>query len=114
MSVQAKELAHTIIQFLQSHGAIMELPDVLTELNAYYDAHIRRNNVAVVKTTQQLSAEEETAIRQELPEIFGRELDVEVVLDESLLGGFTIQVGDIVIDRSLKSKLAEVKRVLLH
>ena len=34
---------------------------------------------------------------------------LEIVKDESLLGGFTIQVGSKLYDRSLKTKLAEIK-----
>lgn len=114
MTAQANELAQTFIKFLESHGATQELGDVIAHLNEYYDQKIRKSDVAIVKTSTLLSDTETTEIQLELKKIFNKELRIETIIDPELVGGIRIQVGDVVIDRTLRSKLNEIKNVLLR
>ena len=43
---------------------------------------------------------------------FGREVEVETAIDESLIGGAVIDAGDVVIDGSLKGKLERMQSAL--
>jgi F-type H+-transporting ATPase subunit delta len=45
---------------------------------------------------------------------FGREVEVETAVDESLIGGAVIDAGDVVIDGSLKGKLGRLQAALAH
>ena len=43
---------------------------------------------------------------------FGREVELESAVDASLIGGAVIDAGDVVIDGSLKGKLARLQTAL--
>jgi len=43
---------------------------------------------------------------------FGRKLNVSVQLDESLIGGVRVVVGDEVLDTSVKARLEQMKAAL--
>ncbi|KLB15691.1 F0F1 ATP synthase subunit delta, partial [Xanthomonas hortorum] len=45
---------------------------------------------------------------------FGREVDITTAVDASLIGGAVIDTGDVVIDGSLKGKLARLQSSLAH
>ncbi len=47
-----------------------------------------------------------------LGRIYGRDVSVQLHVDQSLLGGLTIAVGDEVIDGSLSSRLAAAETQL--
>ena len=51
-------------------------------------------------------------IRTALKKRFGREVELETAVDESLIGGAVIDAGDVVIDGSVKGKLARLEAAL--
>ncbi len=52
------------------------------------------------------------AIRDGLKRRFGREVELETAIDESLIGGALIDAGDVVIDGTVKGKLARLQSAL--
>ena len=53
-------------------------------------------------------------IKAALKKRFGREVEVETAIDASLIGGAVIDAGSVVIDGSLKGKLARLHSALTH
>ena len=53
-------------------------------------------------------------IRAALRKRFGREVEIEAAVDEDLIGGAVIAAGDVVIDGSLRGKLARLQSALAH
>ena len=53
-------------------------------------------------------------IKAALKKRFGREVEVETAIDASLIGGAVIDAGSVVIDGSLKGKLARLQSALTH
>ena len=51
-------------------------------------------------------------IRVALRQRFGCEVELDTAIDESLIGGAVIDAGDVVIDGSLKGKLARLQSAL--
>ena len=51
-------------------------------------------------------------IRAALKKRFGRDVEIETAVDASLIGGAVIDAGDVVIDGSLKGKLARLQSAL--
>ena len=51
-------------------------------------------------------------IKAALKKRFGREVEIETAVDESLIGGAVIDAGDVVIDGSLKGKLGRLQSAL--
>lgn len=68
--------------------------------------------VAHVRTSVRLSAEQEQRLTDQLSNLYGRAISLQVELDPSLIGGLVVRVGDEVIDGSVSSKLAAARRGL--
>ena len=67
---------------------------------------------ARVTAASELPAAELESIRDALKRRFGREVELETAIDESLIGGAVIAAGDVVIDGSLKGKLSRMQSAL--
>lgn len=67
---------------------------------------------ALVTSAIPLSQEDVTAVVQRLSEITGRQVVVETQVDERILGGLVVRIGDRLIDGSTKSRLEALKRQL--
>jgi len=75
-------------------------------------AERRQRLIAVVRTATDLSAEQRRRLADALAGIYGHEVYVNIVIDPEVMGGMTIQVGDELIDASVASRLAAVRRKL--
>ncbi len=67
---------------------------------------------ARVRVAVALRPDEEQALRQALERYFHRPLELEIIVDPSILGGVRVRVGDTVIDGSLRGKLDALRRHL--
>ena len=67
---------------------------------------------ATVTSATALSADEVEQLRAALKRRFGREVELETAVDANLIGGAVIDAGDVVIDGSLKGKLARLQTAL--
>jgi F-type H+-transporting ATPase subunit delta len=88
--------------------------DVIAEELADLAAARRNRSVARVRTAVALSDAQEQRLTGTLSQLYGRAVSLQVELDESLLGGMVIRVGDEVIDGSVAGKLAVARRALPH
>lgn len=90
---------------------------LLPEIAGLFDAQ-RAEDEHVVKATitsaNELDAAELAKLRAALVKRFGREVDVTTAVDASLIGGAVIDAGDVVIDGSLRTKLARLGAALAH
>ena len=90
---------------------------VLPEIAGLFDA-MRAEDEHVVKATitsaTPLSDADVAKLRASLVKRFGREVEVTTAVDASLIGGAVIDAGDVVIDGSLKTKLARLGAALAN
>jgi len=103
----AKEITDGIIQLLEKRGQIALLPQIV-ELLEMHSASKSRYNVAIIRTSLPLQQEERDALKNQLSQMFGRTLHVDEQIDESIVGGMFIQVGDTVLDYTLSSHLKQI------
>ena len=89
-------------------GLLPEIAGLYEELRADAEHVVK----ARVTSAAALPAGELEGIRAALKKRFGREVDVESAVDASLIGGAVIDAGDVVIDGSLKGKLARLQSAL--
>lgn len=70
------------------------------------------NNVQVAKVTTAfpLTPALETKIQQKVKELTGNEAKIENIIDESIIGGFILRVGDIQYNGSVQAQLNNLKR----
>ncbi|MGI5125483.1 F0F1 ATP synthase subunit delta [Pseudonocardia sp. CA-107938] len=72
----------------------------------------RDRYVAHVRTPVRLSAAQEQQLAESLTRVYGRPISLQVELDESILGGLVVKVGDELIDGSVASRIAAARRTL--
>ena len=67
-------------------------------------------DVAYVTTAVPMDAAMEKKILKQLTTITGNELTIENTVDENIIGGFVLRVGDLQYDASIVNKLNNLKR----
>lgn len=70
--------------------------------------------VAKIRVIKPLTAEEETALVKKLEAMTGKKIEPMYYTDPSILGGVVIQIGDQVIDGSLKRQIRNMEHALLQ
>jgi F-type H+-transporting ATPase subunit delta len=68
---------------------------------------------AVARTALPLSADETKALQQKVAGMTGRTVDLRVEVDESLIGGLTVRVGDTLYDASVRGRLERLRERLM-
>lgn len=85
-----------------------EIAGLFEELRAESERVVR----AKVTSAGELAAAELESIKAALRRRFDREVEVETAVDASLIGGAVIDTGEVVIDGSLRGKLARLQASL--
>jgi F-type H+-transporting ATPase subunit delta len=75
-------------------------------------AERRQRLIAVVRAAAEPTAQQRRRLAEALAAIYGHEVYINVVIDPTVIGGLTIQVGDELIDASVVSRLVAVRRKL--
>jgi F-type H+-transporting ATPase subunit delta len=68
--------------------------------------------VATVTTARELSQDEQQRLTAALAQQYGKDVQLHVVVDASLIGGLRVEIGDDVIDGTVLSRLDEARRRL--
>jgi F-type H+-transporting ATPase subunit delta len=85
------------------------LPAIAAEFSNAYNVH-KGIQKASVATTFALDANMKKEMEELVRKISGKaQIDLEQKVDETLIGGFILNVGDKQIDASIKSKLKSLK-----
>lgn len=92
------------------YGEIDSILDYfLTEIKKY-----KGIGVAYVTTAAELHAEQKAKVEQRLLETTDyKKMEMHYAVDEELIGGMVIRIGDRVVDSSIKTKLNDLTRQLL-
>ena len=87
--------------------------EILSQVTSkYMFLYNQMNNVQVAKVTTAfpLTPSLETKIQQKVKELTGNEAKIENIIDESIIGGFILRVGDIQYNGSVQAQLNNLKR----
>jgi len=82
------------------------------DLCAAIAARRREQLIAVVRSAVELSATERRRLADALAASYGHHVYLNVVIDPSVMGGISVQIGDELIDGTVASRLAAVRRKL--
>ncbi len=75
-------------------------------------AELRERAVATVTTARPLTAEQEERLRAALSRQVGRDVNVRVVIDPTVIGGVRVSLGDEVIEGTVAGRLTDAQRKL--
>ncbi|SEL85170.1 ATP synthase F1 subcomplex delta subunit [Maribacter orientalis] len=101
-----------------TEGSISMLVDnkrigMLNEVALKYiilNEQLKGKGVAYVTTAVPLNAEMEKKVLKQVATITGDEVTIENKIDESIIGGFILRIGDLQYDASIANKLNNIKR----
>ena len=85
------------------------------KLNQMEKIDLERKNIlsAIVKTAVPLLENEVASLKEKLEKQYNKKIVMTTEIDKSLLGGVYVRVGNDVIDGTIKSKLEEMKNIML-
>lgn len=106
-------LVFNLAILLVSKGILSRSGDILQQYNSLLDAH-RGVERARVTTALPLGIEEKEVVSRRLGEIVDRKVVIDGQLDPSIIGGFIAQIGDTLIDGSIRQKLETLKKNLVE
>ncbi|WP_214321530.1 F0F1 ATP synthase subunit delta [Nonomuraea sediminis] len=75
-------------------------------------AQQRQRLVAVVRSAVELSEEQKRRLAAWLKSSYGRDVHLNVEVDPRVLGGFSVRIGDEIIDTTIVGRIEEVRRRL--
>jgi F-type H+-transporting ATPase subunit delta len=105
-------LARNLLYSLAERGDLALLGSVITSLRARMQQATSGPTPVEVTTAVPIEAEQRTALEQKLAEQYGANLAYTYNVDNTILGGMIVRVGDKLIDGSVASRLAALKQTL--
>jgi len=100
-----------LVSFVVGSGRARDLPAIIDRLVARAAAE-RNRVVAEVRSAVPLTGEQIERLTTALGNATGKQVQVKVVVDPSVLGGILAQVGDTVIDGTIRHRLDQLKSLL--
>lgn len=71
---------------------------------------LKGQDVAFVTTALPLTVDLEKKILNKVAQLTGNKVTIENIIDENIIGGFVLRVGDLQYDASISNKLSSLKR----
>lgn len=108
-------LSEKMVKFvahLTEVGVVAALSEIIKKATAIYMEKKKRAK-AVVMTPVEVSKEYEARLKASLKKLIDRDVDLEYVMDPSLLGGVLVKVGSTMYDSSIKGQLRLLKDELI-
>ena len=101
-----------LIDLMLRRGRIEQLPHLADEFRRLDNAS-RGITLAIATSASPLSPDEVGALTERLEQSTGGQIELNVRVDPSLLGGLVVQVGDRLIDGSVRSRLERLRNQLV-
>jgi F-type H+-transporting ATPase subunit delta len=108
----ASPLVYNFLLVLSSHDRLGQLSGVLEAFQALVDAKLGKVEVDVT-TASALNAEELSEVRERVSRALGCDAVVHPYVDESIIGGMILRIGDRLIDGSVRAQLEAMRKKLL-
>ena len=110
LGTRALPLTHSLVSFIVGAGRARDLPAIIDKLVARA-AEARDEAVAEVRSVVELSEEQTKKLAAALEKATGKKVAVKVVIDPDVLGGIIAQVGDTVLDGSVRHRLEQLRGI---
>lgn len=112
----AKKISKDVLNFLYillDRNRIFALGAIINSLK---DAMDKKYNILVIRAISaiELSDEMKSKLKQKLETIYQKKVNLDAKVDESLIAGMVLKIGDKTIDGSVKTRLDSMKRALIQ
>jgi F-type H+-transporting ATPase subunit delta len=105
------DAARNFLRVVIGNGRLAALPEIAAQFRALKNAQGGSSD-ARVYSAYPIDAAQLADVSAMLERRFARKLNVSVTLDDSLIGGIRVVVGDEVLDTSVKARLEQMKVAL--
>lgn len=102
-----------LFQLLLENKRFEILPAVASQYNLLFD-QMSGVEVAKVTTAFPITPELEAKVLAKIKEFSNKSITIENIVDESIIGGFVLRIGDKQYNASIASQLQTLKRELLN
>lgn len=99
------------VGLMASKRRLFALPTMITSLKALI-AQERGEMSAEVTAAKPLTQAQQDKLAATLKERFGKDMKIDVTVDESIIGGLIVKVGSKMIDTSIASRLAALNKTM--
>jgi F-type H+-transporting ATPase subunit delta len=107
----AANVTRSLVSFVVAAGRGRDLPAIVDEF-VHRAASERQHEVAEVRSAIPLDGEQQRRLAEALGRATGKQVEVKLVVDPSVIGGIVARVGDRVIDGSVRTRLQQLKNAL--
>lgn len=105
---KALGISRALASFIVGIGRATDLPAIVGGF-VELAASSREREVAEVRSAVPLSDAQKERLATALRRATGKHVEVKVIVDEKVLGGLVAQIGDVVIDGSVRHRLEQLK-----
>ncbi len=98
-----------LVTTLITNKRISLLEEVASKYNQLYDI-LKGIQIAKVTTAVPLTDDLKAKVLAKVKELTGKEVEIVNLIDENILGGFILRVGDVQYNASISNKLNNLKR----
>lgn len=109
--MELSPLVRNLVALMASKGRLYMLPQVIRIFSALMAEH-RGEVTAEVTSAKKLTEAQSQKLAQTLASAEGREVKLNVTVDESVIGGLVVKVGSRMIDTSIRAKLAQLQNAM--
>lgn len=111
---EVNPLALKLVLMLAAKNKLAVIDDITDEFQRLVDNYrgVEGTEIAEVTTAIPLDNEYQLKLAQRITEIIGKPVMLKPKVDASIIGGVVIRVGDKLIDGSVRSKLAALRKDL--
>jgi F-type H+-transporting ATPase subunit delta len=111
MGNKALTTSTALVSMIVAAGRAADLVGIVEQFVQLAAAE-RRHEVAEVRSAIPLDDDQQARLAAALGAATGKDVEVKVVIDPSVLGGLVARIGDTVIDGSVRHRLEQLKETL--
>jgi len=108
---KASSTTVAMISLVVGTGRARDLPAIISQLVEMSAAEANKA-VAEVRTAVPLNQDQRERLATALGEATGLQVEIKAIVDPAVMGGVVAQVGDTVIDGSVRTRLDRLRKVL--
>jgi F-type H+-transporting ATPase subunit delta len=108
LGCRATGLTTSLVSMVVFNGRVRELASMVSHLLDLCAARGEKV-VAEVRSAVELTDDQKARLAAALKQKTGKDVDIVVVLDPSVIGGIVTQIGDTVIDGSVRQRLSQLR-----
>ena len=108
---EANPLVRNLVSLLVTRGGVAAMRDVQEGYSQLLDDHLGRQR-AEITTAVEMGPEELERVTRFVEQLVGREVVLTTRVDENILGGLIVQIGDQLLDGSAAAGLERMRQVV--